>query len=73
MSKVGDKTLRLQRRPSSTVEIQLPDDVIADLERIAAEKDTTLEALVRVYIGAGLRDDLGKLGIPSLFSRRRSA
>jgi hypothetical protein len=73
MSKVGEKTLRLQRRPSSAIEIQLPDDVIADLERIAAEKDMTLEALVRAYLGAGLRDDLAKRGIPSLFSRRKSA
>ena len=49
-------------RPSSSVSINIPDDVIADLQEIAPTLGfTNYVALMRAYIGEGLRKDLSRL------------
>ena len=46
-------------RPKSTINLKLPDDVIADLQRIAPLLGfSNYHALIRAYIGEGLRVDL---------------
>ena len=53
--------LRFRERPSQELTIRIPLDVVASLERVAATRDMSLEALVKFYIGQSLRHDLSKL------------
>src|SRR5204863_37533 len=47
-------------RPSETVSVQIPLDVIEALRTEAAHRDMSVEALLRFYIGSGLRQDLSR-------------
>lgn len=51
---------RLARnRPMVSVTLRMPEDVVADLKRIAPLKGFSgYQALLRAYVGAGLREDL---------------
>jgi hypothetical protein len=53
--------LRIRPRPNSPVTISIPVDTLASLEKIATSRDMSVEALIKLYIGQGLRQDLGKL------------
>lgn len=49
-------------RPSAPVTVDLPEDVIGDLKRVALQLGfTDFHALVRAYVGQGLRADLERL------------
>lgn len=54
---------RLQKdRPMMMVSIRIPDDVIEDLKRIAPMLGFSgYQALIKAYIGQGLRADLERL------------
>lgn len=54
---------RLQKdRPMTMVSIQIPDDVIEDLKRLAPILGFSgYQALIKAYIGQGLRADLERL------------
>jgi hypothetical protein len=54
---------RLQKdRPMTMVSIRIPDDVIEDLKRIAPILGFSgYQALIKAYIGRGLRADLERL------------
>ena len=46
-------------RPSSVVQVRMPDDVIDDLQRIAPKLGIPdYRALICHYVGKGLREDL---------------
>ncbi len=47
-------------RPSQTVTLRVPTDTYGSLERMAAERDMSVDALLKLYIGQGLRADLAK-------------
>ncbi len=53
--------LRLRPRPSETVSLQVPIDALTSLEKVAASRDMSSQALMKFYIGQGLRQDLAKL------------
>ena len=57
-----DEALELKIRPreTETVSIQIPKDTLQSLEHIAKRKDMALPALLRFYIGKGLRNDLSQ-------------
>jgi hypothetical protein len=58
----SEKTkLQLRPRPSEVVSLSVPTDTLADLDRVAASRDMSLQALLRFYIGQGLRQDLSRL------------
>jgi hypothetical protein len=65
-------TERLQRRlrkdrPMNIISIRIPEDVIEDLKEIAPELGFAgYQALIRAYIGQGLRRDLESLQKPEL-------
>jgi hypothetical protein len=62
MSEADDPVLvRLHPRPSAPVAVTMPLDVIAAIEEVAAIRDMSPEALLRFYIGQGLRDDVARL------------
>jgi hypothetical protein len=51
----------LRPRPAETVSLQVPHDVVASLQKVAASRDMSVDALLKLYIGQGLRQDLAKL------------
>ena len=59
---ISDETLTLNVHPreSETVSIEIPKDTLSSLEQIAERKDMSLTALLRFYIGKGLRQDLSQ-------------
>ena len=50
--------LRLHPQPSEDVAVAIPVDTLAVLRAVAETRDMSLEALLRFYIGQGLREDL---------------
>ena len=61
--KINKIVQRLQKdRPMTMVSIRIPDDVIEDLKRIApALGFSGYQALIKAYIGRGLRADLERI------------
>jgi len=61
--KINKIAKRLQKdRPMTMVSIRIPDDVIEDLKRVAPMLGFSgYQALVKAYIGQGLRADIERL------------
>lgn len=61
--KINDLKKRLNKsRPKTQVNLRMPEDVLEDLRRIAPQLGfSNAEALIRAYIGQGLRNDLARL------------
>ncbi len=53
--------LNFKPRKSESVNLSIPSEIVDSLKRIAAQKDMSEEALLKFYIGQGLRQDLAKL------------
>ncbi|NEO74950.1 hypothetical protein [Moorena sp. SIO4G3] len=61
MNKPEDElTLQLHPRPQEKVSLDIPTDTLASLKKVAASRDMSCEALLKLYIGQGLRQDLAK-------------
>jgi hypothetical protein len=52
--------LRLRPKPSSLLNLLVPDDVLASLQKMADDRNMSLEGLLKLYIGKGLRQDLSQ-------------
>ncbi len=50
--------LHLRPRATETVSIKIPTDTLRSLEKVAANQDMTLDALLKFYIGQSLRQDI---------------
>ncbi|MEG3970526.1 hypothetical protein QUA00_23310 [Microcoleus sp. T2B6] len=59
----SEEEIKLQLRPRTAeiVSLNIPIDTLASLEKIAANRDMSVEALLKFYIGQGLREDLAKV------------
>jgi hypothetical protein len=53
--------LHLRPRPAQMVSIKIPEDTLESLKKVAASRDMSYQALIKFYIGQGLRQDLAKL------------
>jgi Ribbon-helix-helix protein, copG family len=53
--------LKPRPRPSEEVSLRVPLEALASIDRIAAARDMSREALMKFYIGQGLRRDLAHL------------
>src|SRR3989442_13932180 len=53
--------INIRPRPSEMVSVKIPADSRAALGKVAASRDMSEQALIRFYIGQGLRQDLAKL------------
>ncbi len=51
--------LHLRPRLTETVCIQIPQDTLKSLKKVAASRDMSVQALLKFYIGQGLRQDEG--------------
>ncbi len=58
-----DEELQLQLHPreKETVSVEIPKDTLDSLKKVADRQDMSLQALLKFYIGQGLRQDLSKL------------
>ena len=52
--------LTFRPRPTKTVTLDVPVDTYASLEQVAASRDMSVDALLKLYIGQGLRHDLAQ-------------
>lgn len=52
---------RMRRQTTSDITLDLLDTVLESLEEVAAIKGMSTRALIRRYIGEGLREDLGDI------------
>jgi predicted transcriptional regulator len=57
---LGDAILTVKPRPSTAVTIQVPDDVLVQLQDLAERQNISLSILLKQYIGNGLRQDIAK-------------
>ena len=53
--------LTVRPRPSTAVTLHIPLDTWATLQKVAQRRDTGLQALLKLYIGQGLRQDTARL------------
>ena len=61
MKKLEEPTLSLRPRATESVTITIPKDTLDSIKKVAASRDMSVEALLKFYIGQGLRQDLAKL------------
>ncbi len=54
-------SLKIRTRPSRMVSIRIPQDTLDQLKRVAGHKDMGYQALIKFYVGQGLRADLAVL------------
>lgn len=52
---------KLRPRLKEPVTIEIPKDTLESLEKVALRRDMSVTALLKLYIGQGLRQDLAKL------------
>ncbi len=52
--------LRFQPREEEAVTLGIPVDALAKIDQVASRRGMPREALIRLYIGAGLRQDLAQ-------------
>lgn len=52
--------LKVKARSMQAVTLKIPVDVLETLSRIAEGRDMSIEALMKFYIGQGLRQDVAK-------------
>jgi hypothetical protein len=53
--------LKFRERESEEVTLDIPKDVLASLEKVAQKRDLSVHALLKLYIGQNLRQDLSNL------------
>lgn len=59
--------LRPRPRPATDVTIRIPLDTLAAIDRVAAQRGMSREALLRYYIGHELRVDLAEFQLQEPF------
>lgn len=52
---------QIRPRPTETVSLEIPIDTLESLKKVAAKRDMSHQALIKFYVGQGLRQDLARL------------
>jgi hypothetical protein len=52
--------LHIRPRPATTVALTVPTDTFTTLQEVATTRDMSIEALMKLYIGQGLRHDIAQ-------------
>jgi translation initiation factor IF-2 len=61
--------LKVRSRDSKPVTLHIPADTLESLEKIAAGRDMSVEALLKLYIGRSMHQDLAKLSTDRLLKK----
>lgn len=59
--KNDEKILSFRKRKTEVISLAIPTDTLASIREIANARDMTEDALLKLYIGNGLRQDVAKL------------
>ncbi len=57
----GEPLLSVRPRETEVVSLAIPKDTLASLRQVAAQREISDQALLKFYIGQGLRQDLARL------------
>ena len=57
----GEPLLSVRPRETEVVALAIPKDTLASLRQVAAQREMSEQALLKFYIGQGLRQDLARL------------
>ena len=52
--------LHVRPRPTTPVLVRVPTDTLETLEQVASSRDMSVEALLKLYVGQGLRHDVAQ-------------
>ena len=52
--------LTFRPRPATSVTLNIPVDTPESLEQVATKRDMSVEALLKLYVGQGLRQDASR-------------
>ena len=52
--------LHIRPRPSTAVTLNVPTETFTTLQEVAINRDMSVEALMKLYIGQGLRHDIAQ-------------
>jgi hypothetical protein len=55
-----EAALKIRPRPSEAVTIEVPKETLEALRRVAESRDMSPQALIKFYVGQGLRHDLAE-------------
>ncbi|MBI5079814.1 MAG: hypothetical protein HZC38_21360 [Chloroflexi bacterium] len=53
--------LKLHPRAKESVTLDVPTDTLESLKKVAQSRDMSVEALIKFYVGQGLRQDISNL------------
>jgi hypothetical protein len=53
--------IRLRARAVEKVPLEIPIEALASLKEVAARRDMSVHALLKLYIGSGLRQDVAQI------------
>jgi len=56
-----EPVLRIRPRPTEAVTISIPTDTLQTLNKVASHRDMSVQALLKLYIGQGVRHDAAQL------------
>lgn len=56
-----ENPLHVHPRDTEAITLTIPKEVVASVAQVAAHRDMSSEALLKLYIGQGLRQDLAQL------------
>ena len=56
-----ESLLQVHPRETEVISLSIPKDVLASLHQVAVQRDMSHQALLKLYIGQGLRQDLARL------------
>ncbi len=56
-----EDALRLRPRETESVSLAIPKDTLAAIKKVAVKRDMSYQALLKLYIGQGLRQDITQL------------
>ena len=59
--KKREQIISVRKRETKEVLIQIPSDTLVALKKVAASKAMSEQALMKFYLGQGLRQDLARL------------
>ncbi len=54
-------TMHVRPRPAEAVTLNIPVDTVDTLQKVATSRDMSVQALLKLYIGQGLRQDAAQL------------
>ena len=59
--KKREQIISVRKRETKEVSIQIPSDTLVALKKVAESKEMSEQALMKFYLGQGLRQDLARL------------